>query len=79
MVTIHVSLDEANLNTINISTPDICIWKHFNSNWTTVHMQKLVDIPKVPVTQLYRHMTVQSEPILPFQINRDIGEGPSPT
>ena len=78
-VAIHVSLDKANLNTINISTPDFHIWYHFDSNWNTAHMQKLVNIPEVPIAQLYKHMIGQSEPILPFVINRDMEVGPSLT
>ena len=39
-VTMHICLDKANLNTLNISTPDFHIWQHFNSNWTAAHMQK---------------------------------------
>ena len=46
----HVSLDRAFPNTINISTPD------FDSKWTTAHMQKLTDMPKVPIAQLYKHV-----------------------
>ena len=61
VVTMHVSLDKANFNTVNISTPGFCIWQHFDSNWTTAHMQKLVDIPKVPITLLYKHMIGQRD------------------
>ena len=38
VVTMHISLDNANLNTINVSTLDFDIWQHFDSNWTTAHM-----------------------------------------
>ena len=62
----HKSLDRANLNTINIFTLDFHIWQHFDSNWTTAQMQKLADVPEVPVIQLYKHMIGQTEPILPF-------------
>ena len=41
----NVSLDTANINAINIPTPDFRIWQHFNSNWTTSHLQKLADVP----------------------------------
>ena len=75
-VTMHISLDKANINTINISTPDFHISQHSDSNWTTAYMHKLVDMPKVPVTQVYKPMIGQSEPILPFEIKRDTEEGP---
>ena len=77
MVAMHVSLHKANFNIFNVSTPDFCIWQQFDSNWT--HMQKLVDISEVPITQLYKHVIGQSEPILQFDINRDMEDGPSLT
>ena len=52
MVTMHMYLDKEKLNTINISTPDFNIWQHFDSNWITAYMQKLVDILNVPITHL---------------------------
>ena len=48
----NVSLDTANMNAINISTPDFRISQHFNNNWTTPHLQKLADVLEVPITQL---------------------------
>ena len=33
----NVSLDTANINAINSSTPYFRIWQHFNSNWTTLY------------------------------------------
>ena len=52
MMTIHVSLNKANLNAINLTTPNFHIWQHFGSNWTTAYIQKLVDIPEIPIMQL---------------------------
>ena len=75
----HVSLDRANLNAFNIPTPGFCIWQDLNSNWTTAHVQTLVDVPKVPISQLYKYMIGQKEPILPFEINSNIEERPSLT
>ena len=79
VVTMYVSLDKANLDTINVSTLDFYIWQHFDNNWTMVHMQKLVDTPEVPLAQFYKHMIGQSEPILPFEVNQDMKEGSSLT
>ena len=75
-ITIHVSLHKANLNAINVSAPDFHIWQHFSSNWTTTHLQRLTDIPAIPVTWLYKHMVDQGEPILLFEVNRDTEEEP---
>ena len=76
VVTMYMSLNKANLNTINISTPDFHISQHFSSNWNTAHRQKLADVPEFPITQLCKHMIGLGEPILPFEINRDMEEGP---
>ena len=38
-----------------------------------------MDIPVIPVAQLYKHMIDQGEPILPSEINRDTEEEPSLT
>ena len=70
MVTMHISQYNQYLNS------RFCIWKHSDSNPTTVYMQKLVDVPKVPVIQLYKYVIVYSEPIIVFEINRNMEEGP---
>ena len=44
----NVSLDTANINAINIPTPDFGIWQHFNINWTTPNLQKFTNVPDVP-------------------------------
>ena len=59
----NVSLDTTNINAINISTPDFRIWQHLYSNVTTPHLQKLTNVPEVPVTQLYKHVTNTNEPV----------------
>ena len=65
---INISLDTANINAINISTLDFRIWQHFSSNWTPPHLQKLANVPEVPVVQLYRDMTNTSEPVHSFTV-----------
>ena len=79
MVMMQMSLERANLNAINISSPHFHIWQHFNSNWTATHMQKLTDMPEVPIAQLYKHMFGQSEPVLPFELKSNRDEEPSLT
>ena len=46
----NVSLDTAKINTLNISTLDFRIWQHFSRNWTQTHLQKLTNVPEVPVS-----------------------------
>ena len=44
-IMMNISLDTANINAVNISTLDFRIWQHFNSTWTSPHLQKLENIP----------------------------------
>ena len=67
----NVSLDTANIIAINISTLDFRIWQHFSRNCTQPYLQKLTNVPEVPVTQLYRDMINTSEPIHSFTIKDD--------
>ena len=67
----NISLDTANINTINISTLDFRIWQHFSRNWTPPHLQKLANVPEVPAAQLYRSLVNNSEPIHLFTIKDD--------
>ena len=64
----NVSLDTTNIVAINISMPYFKIWQHFNSNWTTPYLQKLANVPEVPVTQHYKHMINTSELVHSFTI-----------
>ena len=73
----NVSLDTANVNAINVSTPDFRIWQHFNSNWTMHNLLKLTNAPEVPVVQLYKHMINTSKPVHSFTFNKDDDEDPS--
>ena len=53
---VNVSLHMANLNMINISSVDFCIWQHLEKHWNKNQLQHLASILSVPVEQLYRHM-----------------------
>ena len=67
----NVSLDPANITTINILTVEFRIWQHFIRNWTQTHLQNLTNVPEVPVAQLYRDMINASEAIYSFTIKDD--------
>ena len=73
----NVSLETANINTINISTLDCGgIWQHLSSNRAPTNLQKLANVSEVPVTQHYRDMINTSQPIHSFTI-KDDDEDPS--
>ena len=63
---VNVSLDMANLNTINISSLDFHIWQHVEKHQNKSQLQHLPSIPSVPVDQLYRHMANGIQHITPF-------------
>ena len=63
---VNISLDIANLNTINISPLDFCIWQHLEKHQNDSQLQHLACIPSVPVDQLYKHMVNGIQPITPF-------------
>ena len=73
---LNVSLDTANIDAINISTLYLRILQHFSSKWTPPHLQKLANVPEVPVTQFYGDMINISEPTSLFTI-KDDDEDPS--
>ena len=65
-LTINISLNTANLNVINISSPEFRIWQHLEDHWNETQLHHLVNIPSVPVDKLYKHMVSSSGPITPF-------------
>ena len=75
----HISLDIANLNAINISTPDFAYvnisiatgWQATYRNWQT-HL-------KFPSHNSTNKWSAQSEPVLPFELNSNKDEEPSLT
>ena len=66
MVTVNISLEVANLNMIDISALDFCIWQHLENHQNESQLHHLASIPSVPVDQLYRHMVNGTNPITPF-------------
>ena len=45
---VNISLDMANLNMINISSMNFCIWQHLDKHWNKSQLQHLASIPSVP-------------------------------
>ena len=73
----NVSLDTANIDAINFSTPDFSIWQKFKRNWTTPHLQRLTNVPEVPVKQVYKYMINTHELVHSFIFNKDDDKDPS--
>ena len=62
---------------LNILTSVFRICQHSNSNCTTLLLQKMTNVPEVPVTWLYKHMINTSEPVHSFTFNKDDDKDPS--
>ena len=51
---------------MNISSPEFRIWQHLEDHWNGTQIHNLVNIPSVPIDQLYKHMINSSRPIILF-------------
>ena len=51
---------------INISSPEFRIWQYLEDHWNGTQLHHLVNIPSVPIDQLYKHMVSSNVPITPF-------------
>ena len=65
-LSINISLNAANLNVINISSPEFRIWQQLEDHWNGIQLHHLVSIPSVPIGQVYKHMTSSISPVTPF-------------
>ena len=63
-----------NLNIINISSVNFCIWQHLENHQNESQLQHLASIPSVPIGQLYHHMAKGFEHIIPFSPENSTGD-----
>ena len=68
VLNINVSLDMANLQTLNITTLHFCIWQHMGRNHNETQLQHLANIPSVPVHKVYEHLLNDSLCMTPFNM-----------
>ena len=64
----------ANLNMINISSMNFCIWQHLDKHSNDSQLQHLASIPSVPVRQLYSHMAKGIKHITSFSPKEPTGD-----
>ena len=65
---VHISLDKANLNMINISL-DFCIWQHLKDQSNKTQLQHLATtIPSIPLNKIYQHIISGIQHITPFNM-----------
>ena len=68
VLNINVSLDMANLQTVNITTLHFHVWQHMGKNHNETQLQHLADIPSVPVHKVYKHLLNNSLCMTPFNM-----------
>ena len=74
-LTVNISLNTANLNIINISSLEFRIWQHLEDHWNRTLHHHLVNIPSVPINELYKQVVNNNRPINPFMsTDKSIGD-----
>ena len=62
----NVSLDMANLQTVNITVLHFHIWQHLGNNHSDTQLQHLVTITSIPVHKVYQHLLNSTLKLTPF-------------
>ena len=65
-LTINVSLNTANLNVMNISSLEFRIWQNLEDHLNGTQLHHFVNIPSVPIDQLYKNKVSSNRSITPF-------------
>ena len=68
ILNINVSLDMANLQTVNITTLHFCIWQHMGRNHTETQLQHLATLSSIPIHKVYQHLLNSSLHLTPFNL-----------
>ena len=65
-LTINISHNTVNIIGVNISSSEFRILQHVEDYWNGTQLHHLVNIPSVPIDQLYKHMVSSNGPITLF-------------
>ena len=68
---VNISLDMPNLNMVNISSLDFCIWQHLEDHRNETQLWHLSTIPSIPVNKVYQHIISGTQHITPFNTADD--------
>ena len=74
VLNVNVSLDMANLQTVNITALHFCIWQHLGNNHSDTQLQHLATIPSILVHKVYQHLLNNTLQLTPF--NTEPSEDP---
>ena len=68
VLNVNISLDMANLQTVNITALHFCIWQHLGNNHSDTQLHHLVTIPSIPEHKVYQHFLNSSIHLTPFNV-----------
>ena len=68
VLNINISLDMANLQTVNIIALHFRVWQHMGKNHSEAQLQHLATIPSIPVHKVYEHLLNSSLCLTPFNM-----------
>ena len=74
VLNVNVSLDMANLQTVNITALHFCIWQHLGNNHSDTQLQHLATIPSILVHKVYQLLLNNTLQLTPF--NTEPSEDP---
>ena len=66
VLNVNISLNVANLQMVNITTLNFCIWQHLGNNHSDTQLQHLATIPSIPVHKVYQHLLNSTLQLTPF-------------
>ena len=72
VLNVNVSLDMANLQTVNITALHFHVWQHMGKNHSEAQLQHLVTIPSIPVHKVYEHLLNSSLHLTPFNMKPSV-------
>ena len=68
VLNVNVSLEMANLQTVNITALHFRVWQHMGKNHSEAQLQHLATIPSIPVHEVYEHLLNSSLHLTPFNM-----------
>ena len=66
VLNVNISLDMANLQMVNITALNFCVWQHLGNNHSDSQLQHLVTIPSILVHKVYQHLLNSTLQLTPF-------------
>ena len=66
VLNVNISLNMANLQTVNITTLGFHVWQHLGNNHSDTQLQHLATIPSIPVHKVYQHLLNSTLQLTPF-------------